>query len=181
MLLGQHDPCGLSHSHSCSGTKAEDQTSLDGTCCNFFLPTRSPHEGSHVRRVSPDTIILKNMGQGWCSFGGLTVWQGHRRSTWKLMGGVTHNKNLHRLLDTLHYYSSQIATEACEQWHVVVLKYFESVSQWLRHKMAQLTFNYYNILRVRHYTNWRACILLLLWITWRALNFSTFHQSLGFS
>lgn len=96
MLLGQHDPCGLSHSHSRSGTKAEDQTSSDGTCCNFFLPTRSPHEGSHVRRGSPDTIILKNMGHGWRSFGGLTVWPKHRQGTRELMGGVMHNETLHR-------------------------------------------------------------------------------------
>lgn len=82
-LSGQRDPCGLSHSHSNSGTKGlEDQASSDGTCCKFFLPTRRPHEGSHVSRGSPDTAILRNMEQGVegadAGLGGPSVWQMRR-------------------------------------------------------------------------------------------------------
>lgn len=44
--------------------RAEDQASSGGTCCKFFLPTRRPHEGSHVSGASPDTTVLRNMGQG---------------------------------------------------------------------------------------------------------------------
>ena len=44
--------------------RAEDQASSGGTCCKFFLPTRRPHEGSHVSGASPDTTVFRNMGQG---------------------------------------------------------------------------------------------------------------------
>lgn len=103
--------------------RAEDQTSSGGTCCNFFLPTRSPHEGSHVRRGSPDTTILKNMGRGLALVGSLTVGQKCRQGAREPMGGVVHNETLRRSkmfflvqkLPTTLLQASQVATEACEQ------------------------------------------------------------------
>lgn len=49
--------------------RAEDQASSGGTCCNFFQPTRRPHERSHVSGGSPGTAVLRNMGQGGAGWG----------------------------------------------------------------------------------------------------------------
>lgn len=59
--------------------RAEDRASSGGTCCKCFLPTRCPHEGSGFSRGSPDTAVLRNMGQGWHGWL-LSIWKMRCRS-----------------------------------------------------------------------------------------------------
>lgn len=79
LLSGQCDPCGLSHSHFCSGTKGRG-SNLFG----WHLLQAFPAHASSTWRITrqqglPRYHHLKEYGEGATRVGGLNVWQMRRQ------------------------------------------------------------------------------------------------------
>lgn len=149
--------------------RAEDQASSGGTCCKFFLPTRRPHEGSHVSGASPDTTVLRNMGQGRPGLGarafGRCVGEAPR-SQWAESNSETlltaQKQNVFSVVCTL-VQVSQVAAEACEQLGEVVLNcYLESVSHF---SVIQEEDIFYFSLASGTYADWQLLYHLITAIT----------------
>lgn len=88
LLSGQHDPCGLSHSHSCSGTKGRGSSLIGWHLLQVFpAHALSPWRIARQRGL-PRYHHLKEYGTGAARVGGSSVWQMRLQGAREPMGGV---------------------------------------------------------------------------------------------
>jgi len=86
LLLGQRDLCGLSHSHSCSGTKGRGSGLIGWHLLQVFPAYASSAWRIARQRGLPRYHHLKEYGAA--QFGGSSVWQMCRQGAREPVGGV---------------------------------------------------------------------------------------------
>lgn len=135
-------PRGLSHSHSCSGTKGRGSSLIGWHLLQVFPAHASSTWRIARQRGLPRHHRLKEYGTGAARVGGSSVWQMLRRGAKELMGGVE-RWNFADSAEAEYVFGTETvcnssasftgeAPEACEQWSVAVSNcYFKKVSQLL--------------------------------------------------